>query len=305
MRIALVGCGAVTQAVYVPLLSRRRDLFEVSAVCDLSRTLADAVGDRLGAAGRYTSVDDLLAMRRLRGRRRAGLGLARRDRQEGPGRRVRRALREAARADQGRGGRAAGRAADGRLHEAVRPRRTPGRGGAGRARRPRGDPRGRGHRAAPERGVAARLRQPDPGTRRGPGPARLPAGGRARTGVAGARRGGPRTGQEPVRGGAGLHLPRPVAPAPLHRLTPGDLVRRDVGFGPRLHRDLGAAAGPGQVLPALALSGGLSRLPRDRGDPPRSRLPRTGLPLAVPDERADHADRGVRRGEQGTLARGD
>ncbi|MEV0617841.1 Gfo/Idh/MocA family oxidoreductase [Nonomuraea sp. NPDC050404] len=61
MRIALVGCGAVTQAVYVPLLSRRRDLFEVSAVCDLSRTLADAVGDRLGAARRYTSVSDMLA----------------------------------------------------------------------------------------------------------------------------------------------------------------------------------------------------------------------------------------------------
>ncbi|MGP3935794.1 Gfo/Idh/MocA family protein [Nonomuraea sp. KM88] len=61
MRIALVGCGAVTQAVYVPLLSRRRDLFEVSAVCDLSRTLADAVGDRLGAARRYTELKEMLA----------------------------------------------------------------------------------------------------------------------------------------------------------------------------------------------------------------------------------------------------
>lgn len=60
-RLALVGCGAVTQAVYVPLLSRRRELFEVTAVCDLSRTLADAVGDRLGAAGRYTSLRDMLA----------------------------------------------------------------------------------------------------------------------------------------------------------------------------------------------------------------------------------------------------
>lgn len=56
-----MGCGAVTQAVYVPLLSRRRDLFEVVAVCDLSKTLADAVGDRLGAERRYTSVADLLA----------------------------------------------------------------------------------------------------------------------------------------------------------------------------------------------------------------------------------------------------
>ncbi|GAA4509887.1 MULTISPECIES: Gfo/Idh/MocA family protein [Nonomuraea] len=60
MKIALVGCGAVTQAVYAPLLSRRRDLFEVTAVCDLSRTLADAAGDRLGAPGRYTSLDAML-----------------------------------------------------------------------------------------------------------------------------------------------------------------------------------------------------------------------------------------------------
>ncbi|MFG3442679.1 Gfo/Idh/MocA family protein [Nonomuraea sp. NPDC047897] len=61
MKIALLGCGAVTQAVYVPLLSRRRDLFEVTAVCDLSRTLADAVGDRLGATARYTAVEPMLA----------------------------------------------------------------------------------------------------------------------------------------------------------------------------------------------------------------------------------------------------
>ncbi|RVX37771.1 putative dehydrogenase [Nonomuraea polychroma] len=61
MRIALLGCGAVTQAVYVPLLSRRRDLFEVTAVCDLSPTLAAAVGDRLGAARRYTTLEDMLA----------------------------------------------------------------------------------------------------------------------------------------------------------------------------------------------------------------------------------------------------
>jgi predicted dehydrogenase len=61
VKIALVGCGAVTQAVYTPLLSRRRDLFEVTAVCDLSRTLADAVGDRLGAARRYTTLTEMLA----------------------------------------------------------------------------------------------------------------------------------------------------------------------------------------------------------------------------------------------------
>lgn len=61
VKIALVGCGAVTQAVYVPLLARRGDLFEVRAVCDLSRSLADAVGERLGAPGRHTDLDTMLA----------------------------------------------------------------------------------------------------------------------------------------------------------------------------------------------------------------------------------------------------
>ncbi|HEX4812577.1 MAG TPA: Gfo/Idh/MocA family oxidoreductase [Nonomuraea sp.] len=61
MRIALIGCGAVTQAVYVPLLSRRRDLFDVAAVCDLSRTLADVAGDRLGVARRHTDLGEMLA----------------------------------------------------------------------------------------------------------------------------------------------------------------------------------------------------------------------------------------------------
>ncbi|MGN9782151.1 Gfo/Idh/MocA family protein [Nonomuraea sp. ZG12] len=60
LKIALVGCGAVTQAVYVPLLSRRRDLFEVTAVCDLSQTLADTVGDRLGAPSRHTDIGHML-----------------------------------------------------------------------------------------------------------------------------------------------------------------------------------------------------------------------------------------------------
>ncbi|WP_157250122.1 Gfo/Idh/MocA family protein [Nonomuraea typhae] len=61
MKVALVGCGAVTQAVYVPLLSRRRELFEVAAVCDLSATLAGAVGDRLGVARRHTDLGEMLA----------------------------------------------------------------------------------------------------------------------------------------------------------------------------------------------------------------------------------------------------
>ena len=63
VRLGVVGLGAVAQAVYLPLLQRRWDLFELTAVADVSRELRDAVGTRLGVPPerRYASVDDLLA----------------------------------------------------------------------------------------------------------------------------------------------------------------------------------------------------------------------------------------------------
>ena len=62
VRLGVIGLGVVAQAVHLPLLRNRRDLFEVTAVCDLSAELTARVAERfgLGAAGRFWSAEELL-----------------------------------------------------------------------------------------------------------------------------------------------------------------------------------------------------------------------------------------------------
>jgi myo-inositol 2-dehydrogenase / D-chiro-inositol 1-dehydrogenase len=62
VRLGVIGLGAVAQAVHLPLLRNQRDLFEVTAVCDLSADLARRVADRfgLGTAARFRSAEELL-----------------------------------------------------------------------------------------------------------------------------------------------------------------------------------------------------------------------------------------------------
>jgi predicted dehydrogenase len=52
----------VAQSVYLPLLSRLADRFRISAVCDLSASVRDAVGERWGvpAAARHSSLASML-----------------------------------------------------------------------------------------------------------------------------------------------------------------------------------------------------------------------------------------------------
>ena len=63
LRIGVVGLGAVAQAVHLPLLAKHPELFRTTAVCDLSASARDALGDRFAvpAGRRYASADDLLA----------------------------------------------------------------------------------------------------------------------------------------------------------------------------------------------------------------------------------------------------
>jgi predicted dehydrogenase len=63
LRLGVVGTGTVAQAVHLPLLAKRCDLFELTAVCDISPGTLAAVGDRFGVppARRYASVRELLA----------------------------------------------------------------------------------------------------------------------------------------------------------------------------------------------------------------------------------------------------
>jgi predicted dehydrogenase len=63
VRLGIVGLGAVAQLVYEPILARRRDLFDIVGVAELSAGVRHAVGGRLGVppAGRHSSVAELLA----------------------------------------------------------------------------------------------------------------------------------------------------------------------------------------------------------------------------------------------------
>ncbi|GIG87831.1 Gfo/Idh/MocA family protein [Plantactinospora endophytica] len=62
IRLGIVGLGAVAQAVHLPLLSKRPDLYSIAAICDLSPEVLAAVGDRFGvpAARRFAALEDLL-----------------------------------------------------------------------------------------------------------------------------------------------------------------------------------------------------------------------------------------------------
>ena len=62
VRLGIIGLGTVAQAVHLPLLSRHRDRFEVTAVCELSAELAAVVTERfgLGAAERCRAAEELL-----------------------------------------------------------------------------------------------------------------------------------------------------------------------------------------------------------------------------------------------------
>lgn len=63
LRIGVIGCGAIAQIMHLPDLTRRPDLFDVAAVCDLSPSLVEAVGDRFGVPKRVTAWPDLLEER--------------------------------------------------------------------------------------------------------------------------------------------------------------------------------------------------------------------------------------------------
>lgn len=61
VRIGIVGLGAVAQAVHLPLLARRPDLFAIEAVADLSPSMVTLVAERYAVARRYDTIAGLLA----------------------------------------------------------------------------------------------------------------------------------------------------------------------------------------------------------------------------------------------------
>jgi hypothetical protein len=64
LRLGVIGLGTVAQAAHLPILAKRRDVFQVAAVCDLSTSLCEAVGERLGLGRdqRFSRAEDVLAV---------------------------------------------------------------------------------------------------------------------------------------------------------------------------------------------------------------------------------------------------
>ena len=63
IRLGVVGLGAVAQAVHLPLVARRPELFRLAAIADLSLELCDLMGERYNVprSRRFGSLDELLA----------------------------------------------------------------------------------------------------------------------------------------------------------------------------------------------------------------------------------------------------
>ena len=61
LRVGVVGLGEVAQVVHLPILESLPDLYDLTAVCDISPTLLKVVGDRYGVAQRFSDFDQMVA----------------------------------------------------------------------------------------------------------------------------------------------------------------------------------------------------------------------------------------------------
>jgi predicted dehydrogenase len=60
LRVGVIGLGEVAQVVHLPVLESLPDLYRVTAVCDISATLRDLVGDRYRVEHRYDDVAEMV-----------------------------------------------------------------------------------------------------------------------------------------------------------------------------------------------------------------------------------------------------
>jgi predicted dehydrogenase len=60
IRVGIVGCGEVAQIIHLPSLYQLADLFEVTALCDVSAQVLNSVGDQWGIANRFQAYQDLV-----------------------------------------------------------------------------------------------------------------------------------------------------------------------------------------------------------------------------------------------------
>jgi predicted dehydrogenase len=60
IRVGVIGCGEAAQILHLPTLSQLSDRFEVTALCDVSPTVLDGVGDLWGIERRVSDHRELL-----------------------------------------------------------------------------------------------------------------------------------------------------------------------------------------------------------------------------------------------------
>ena len=61
LRVGIIGCGEVTQIIHLPALHELRDLFTVTALCDVSPAVLGALGAMHPAARCHADYRKLLA----------------------------------------------------------------------------------------------------------------------------------------------------------------------------------------------------------------------------------------------------
>lgn len=59
LRVGVVGCGQIAQIAHLPFL-QELPMFEVGAVCDLSPTVVEAVGNRFGVRERFVDFEQMV-----------------------------------------------------------------------------------------------------------------------------------------------------------------------------------------------------------------------------------------------------
>ena len=61
LRVGVIGCGGIAQMHHLPTLAERRDLFQITALADVSRPTLEAVGQRYGVEVLATDYRELLS----------------------------------------------------------------------------------------------------------------------------------------------------------------------------------------------------------------------------------------------------
>lgn len=60
LRVGIIGLGEVAQVIHLPVLQSLPEKYEVHAVCDISPTLLQVVGDQYGVANRYLTATEMI-----------------------------------------------------------------------------------------------------------------------------------------------------------------------------------------------------------------------------------------------------